>query len=80
VVTLLKEEILKKLDEIISTRGKRGINYQTQLEHLNMLRQRVEQENLDVEILIKILLVQSTVCFDYHHQGNEYFKLEIWTR
>lgn len=68
---------MKKIDEIISMRGKRGINYQNQLECLNMLRQQVEQ---DVKIVIKILLVQITICFDYHHQGNEYFKLETWTR
>ncbi len=71
---------MKKLHEIISTRGKRGINYQNQLECLNMLRQQIEQPNFDVEIVIKILLVQITVCFDYHHQENEYFKLETWTQ
>ena len=58
-------------------RGKRGINYQNQIECLNLLRQQVEQENLDLKIVIKILLVQITVYFDYHH---EHFKLEIWTQ
>jgi len=81
VVTLMnEEEILKKLDEIISIRGKHGINYQNQLECLNILRQNVEQQNICIEILIKILLIQITVCFDYHHQENEYFKLETWTQ
>jgi hypothetical protein len=70
VVTLMNEEILKKLDEIISIRGKHGINYQNQLECLNILRQNVEQQNLGIEILIKILLIQITVCFDY----------QLWTR
>jgi hypothetical protein len=77
VATPLKEEeIFKKLDEIISMRGKRGINYQNQLECLNMLRQHVKQQNLN----IKIILIQITVSFDYHHKKNDYFKLETWTR
>ncbi len=71
-ILLNEEEISKKLDEIILMRGKRGINYENQLESLNILR----QQNLSFEILMKILLTQITVSLDYHHQG----KLEIWTR
>jgi hypothetical protein len=71
-ILLNEEEISKKLDEIISMRGKRGINYENQLESLNILR----QQNLSFEILMKILLTQITVSLDYHHQG----KPEIWTR
>jgi hypothetical protein len=71
-ILLNEEEISKKLDEIISMRGKREINYENQLESLNILR----QQNLSFEILMKILLTQITVSLDYHHQG----KPEIWTR
>ncbi len=52
-------------------RGKRGTNYQNQIESLNALRQQVDQ---DVKIVIKILLTQITISLDYHHQENKYFK------
>jgi translation initiation factor 3 subunit C len=66
-----EEEILAKLDEINSMRGKRGINYQNQFESLNALRQQVDKENLDVKIIIKILFTQITINLD---QENEYVK------
>jgi hypothetical protein len=44
--------MLEKLDEIISIHGKRGFDYQNQTESLNTLRQQIEQQNLDVEIMI----------------------------
>jgi translation initiation factor 3 subunit C len=40
---------------------------------LNILRQNLEKENLEIEI--KILLTQITISFDYLQQG----KLELWT-
>jgi len=52
-----KKKFKKKINEIISMRGKRGINYQNQLECLNMFQYQVKQQNFDVEIIIKILLI-----------------------
>ncbi|CAF3629750.1 unnamed protein product [Rotaria sordida] len=74
------EAILKKLNEIIAMRGKRGTNRRDQLECLKILRLYVEKQNLGVGLDIKILLIQIAVSFDYHHKGNECLKPETWTR
>ncbi|CAF0924536.1 unnamed protein product [Rotaria sordida] len=74
------KEILKKLNEIVSTRGKHSTNYHDQFEYLNNLRQYVKKQNLCVEIDIKILLIDITISFDYHQKENRYSKFETWTR
>ncbi|CAF4011012.1 unnamed protein product [Rotaria sordida] len=74
------KEILKKLNEILSTRGKHSINYHDQFEYLNNLRQYVKKQNLSVEIDIKILLIDITISFDYHQKENQYSKFETWKR
>ncbi|CAF3477412.1 unnamed protein product [Rotaria sp. Silwood1] len=74
------EEILKKLNEIISMCGKHTTNYYDQFEYLTNLRQYVKKRNLTVEIDMKILLIQITISFDYYQKENEYSKFEIWTR
>ncbi|CAF4130632.1 unnamed protein product [Rotaria magnacalcarata] len=74
------EAILKKLNEVIAMRGKRGTNRRDQLECLKLLRSYAEKQNLGVGIDIKILLIQIAVSFDYHHKGNECLKPETWTR
>ena len=71
---------MKKLNEIIAMRGKRGTNRRDQLECLKLLRSYAEKQNLGVGIDIKILLIQIAVSFDYHHKGNECLKPETWTR
>ncbi|CAF3473730.1 unnamed protein product [Rotaria sp. Silwood1] len=74
------EEILKKLNEIISMCGKHTTNYYDQFEYLTNLRQYVKKRNLTVEIDMKILLIQITISFDYYQKENEYLKFETWTR
>lgn len=74
------DAILKKLNDIIAMRGKRGTNRRDQLECLKILRMYVEKQNLGVGIDIKILLVEIAVSFDYHHKGNDWLKPETWTR
>ncbi|CAF1138575.1 unnamed protein product [Rotaria sordida] len=74
------KEILKKLNEILSTRGKHSINYHDQFEYLNNLRQYVKKQNLSVEIDMKILLIDITISFDYHQKENQYSKFETWKR
>lgn len=72
-----EEKILNKIDEIISIRGKRGINYEQQIQCLAMLRNQAEEQNFDDEIIIKILLIQITFYFDSYKKGNE---IETWTQ
>ncbi|CAF0832422.1 unnamed protein product [Adineta steineri] len=74
------DAILKKLNDIIAMRGKRGTNRRDQLECLKILRLYVEKQNLGVGLDIKILLIQIAVSFDYHHKGNECLKPDTWTR
>lgn len=74
------DAIMKKLNEIIAMRGKRGTNRRDQLECLKILRTFVEKQNLGVGLDIKILLIQIAVSFDYHHKGNECLKPETWGR
>ncbi|CAF4033818.1 unnamed protein product [Rotaria sp. Silwood2] len=73
------EDILKKLNEILSIRGKRSTNYHDQLEYLNHLRQYVKKRNLTVEIDIKILLIQIIISFDYHQKENNYLNILDYT-
>ncbi|CAF1190390.1 unnamed protein product, partial [Adineta ricciae] len=74
------DAILKKLNEIIAMRGKRGTNRRDQLECLKVLRLYVEKLALGVALDIRILLIQIAVSFDYHHKSNECLKPEAWTR
>ncbi|UJR08674.1 hypothetical protein I4U23_012932 [Adineta vaga] len=72
--------ILKKLNEILSKRSKREINYQDQFECLEQLREHVIEQNLNVDSLIQILIAQITLGFDFQQRKNESSKSTMWTR
>jgi translation initiation factor 3 subunit C len=69
---------MKKLNEIISTRGRKGTDRNEQIEIIKELRSISKQYNLGSAIDIKILFNLIAYSFDYNTRLSKSMKHETW--
>jgi translation initiation factor 3 subunit C len=72
------ENVLKKLNQIISGRGRKGTDRKEQIELMSELRDITKQFNLGLPAELKIILNQISVNFDYNPRLNKCMKTENW--
>ena len=72
------ENLLKKVEEIISSRGRKGYKKREQLEILDELKSITIQYNLGVAVEIKIIYYKIIISFDYDPILNSSMKTEVW--
>ncbi len=71
--------MLNKLNEICSTRGRKGTDRFEQIEFISELRQISKQANLGSAIDVKILFNQIAINFDYNPRTHKCMKSENWS-
>lgn len=70
--------VLNKLNEIVSTRGRKGTDRNEQIDMIKELRSIAKQHNLGPAIDIKILFNQIACSFDYNTRLNKSMKPQTW--
>lgn len=74
------ESVINKLNEICSSRGRKGTDKKEQIENMNELREIVKTKNLGQAMEVKILFNQIAVNFDYNPRLNKCMKTSNWNK
>ena len=72
------ESVMNKLNQICSTRGRKGADRKAQMELMTELKGICKQYNLGSAIEIKILFNQIAVSFDYYSRLNKCMAADNW--
>lgn len=71
--------MVNKLNEICSSRGRKGTDRYEQIEMIKELRSISKQHNLGSAMDAKILFNLIAICFDYNSRVTNCMKTEVWT-
>ena len=74
------KSVIKKLVEIMATRGKKSADRKEQLEMMTELSKIAEQHELGPAIKFKILYCITTFTFDYNTSISSAMKPDHWER
>lgn len=73
-------EVLKKLNEVISARGKKRTDRREQIELLHELHSIADSHNLGPAVSIKIKFSIISSIFDYNPKISDAMKPEYWSK
>jgi translation initiation factor 3 subunit C len=74
------ENVVKKLNEICSTRGRKGTDRREQIEILLELKEICKKHNLGQPIEVKILFNLIAMNFDYNPKLSKCMKSDSWNK
>lgn len=74
------ESVLKKLNEIVSARGKKGTNKAEMVDMLQELLEIAEANNLGPGVSVKVRLSLVAAIFDYSTKVSDAMKVEHWDK
>ncbi|XP_072454602.1 eukaryotic translation initiation factor 3 subunit C isoform X2 [Notamacropus eugenii] len=72
--------VVKKLNEILQARGKKGTDRAAQIELLQLLVQITEENNLGEGVIVKIKFNIIASLYDYNPNLATYMKPEMWQK
>ena len=72
--------VIKKLNEIVSARGKKGTNRKEQIELLRELRTIADQHNLGPAMDMKVLFNITAAIYDYNPNVATCMKPDMWAK
>jgi len=72
--------VIKKLDEIVAARGKKGTDRHEQIELLHELYNVAENHNLGPAVAIKIKFAIVSSIFDHNPKVSDAMKPEYWAK
>lgn len=74
------QTVLKKLNEIVAARGKKGTDRNEQISMLSELLSIAAQNNLGAAFQLKIMFSIISALFDYNLKNSPCMKQEIWQK